>query len=183
MLTAGPVQDVLLLENILELQSRNLPGNLSQEEARAQGFVTLKHSLSALRQLHDVLPSIVAQRDGRLVGYALSMAPQCRSVVPVLEPMFRVLDELARVGQPLAHRRHYVMGQVCVAKAARGTGVFDALYAAHRAAYASRFDLLVTEISVRNERSLKAHARVGFRDLYRYQDDTDSWVVVGWDWL
>ena len=81
----------------------------------------------------------------------------------------------------LKDRRYYVMGQVCVAKAYRGKGVFDRLYAAHREHLRHRFDACVTEISVRNPRSLRAHARVGFEELERYRDAADEWVVVIWD--
>jgi hypothetical protein len=80
------------------------------------------------------------------------------------------------------NQRYYVMGQVCVAKSWRGTGVFDHLYAAHRKHLHGRFDACVTEISVRNTRSLKAHMRVGFEELERYRDATDEWVVVIWSW-
>lgn len=45
----------------------------------------------------------------------------------------------------------------------------------------SRYQLLLTEISARNPRSLRAHARVGVRELTRYQDETDAWIIVGWD--
>jgi RimJ/RimL family protein N-acetyltransferase len=41
--------------------------------------------------------------------------------------------------------------------------------------------LLVTEISARNGRSLRAHERVGFTELTRYRDQTDDWVVVTLD--
>jgi GNAT superfamily N-acetyltransferase len=180
-LTAELVRNETQLEQILLLQSENLPAVLSPDEARTQGFVTLQHSLEALRRMHEVLPSVVAHDDDRLVGYALSMARECRQVVPVLEPLFEVLDRLSLPGQPLADRTSYVMGQVCVAKQSRGRGVFEALYAAHRKAYASRFEVLTTEISIRNPRSLRAHARIGFRDIHRYDDATDSWVVVAWD--
>jgi len=60
--------------------------------------------------------------------------------------------------------------------------VFDALYRAHRDHLRSRYDLVVTEVSVRNTRSLRAHERVGFRELQRYRDSTDHWVIVSWDW-
>ena len=75
-----------------------------------------------------------------------------------------------------------MMGQVCVAKPYRGRGVFDSLYAAHREHLKSRFDACVTEISVRNPRSRKAHERVGFEELERYGDATDEWIVVIWNW-
>ena len=48
--------------------------------------------------------------------------------------------------------------------------------------YAERFELLVTEISTRNQRSLRAHARVGFEPVHRYRDDVDEWEIVAWDW-
>jgi len=91
--------------------------------------------------------------------------------------MFERLDANAEV----KGRRYYVMGQICVAKAYRGQGVFDRLYAAHREHLRHRFDACVTEISVRNPRSLRAHARVGFEELERYRDAADEWVVVIWD--
>jgi len=179
---AAPVDELATLDEVLALQRRNLPRLLTPEEARDQGFVTLEHTRAALETLHAAMPSIVARADGPLLGYALAMARECRNVMPVLVPMFEVLDQLGTPGGPLADRRWYVMGQVCVAREARGTGVLEALYAAHRQAYSGRFDLLVTEIAERNPRSLRAHARVGFQELHRYRDATDAWVVVGWDW-
>jgi hypothetical protein len=178
----GLVEDRGTLREILDLQRQNLRARLTPEEVREQGFVTLEHSIATLETLHAAMPSAVAHQGERLVGYALAMARECRSVMPVLLPMFDVLDQLAAAGGPLAGRRWYVMGQVCVAREARGTGVLDALYTTHRAAYAGQFDLLVTEIAERNPRSIRAHARVGFREVHRYRDATDAWVVVGWDW-
>jgi len=70
------------------------------------------------------------------------------------------------------------MGQVCVDQAWRGRGLFDGLYAAHRQYFSGRFDLLVTEISMRNQRPLKAHARVGFVEIDHFRDEIDEWSVV-----
>ena len=48
--------------------------------------------------------------------------------------------------------------------------------------YRDRFELLVTEVSLRNPRSLRVHERVGFEALHRYRDSMDDWVILGWDW-
>ena len=40
----------------------------------------------------------------------------------------------------------------------------------------------MTEVSVRNPRSLRAHHRVGFEELDRYRDATDEWVLLTWNW-
>jgi RimJ/RimL family protein N-acetyltransferase len=58
--------------------------------------------------------------------------------------------------------------------------LFDALYRGHRAHYAGRFELIITEVSTRNPRSLRAHARVGFEELHRFRDATDEWSIIGW---
>ena len=182
MFTTGVVRDGSVLREILLLQKENLPAGLSPQEVRDQGFVTVEHSLDVLAKMHTLLPSVVAHENDSLVGYALSMATECSELIPVLRPLFDVLGRIELDGRLLADRPFYVMGQVCVAKTHRGLGVFDALYAAHRQSYASRFELLVTEISERNTRSLRAHARVGFRVVHRYRDETDAWNVVAWDW-
>jgi GNAT superfamily N-acetyltransferase len=96
--------------------------------------------------------------------------------------MFRMFETLAWRGKPLADWQYYVMGQICVSDRYRGQGVFDALYREHRARYADRFSLSVTEIATRNTRSMRAHARVGFEVVTIYRDAQDEWAVAAWDW-
>jgi L-amino acid N-acyltransferase YncA len=171
-MSVGVVQSEADLEQILALQHANLVET-------SDGFVTIRHTLEILEAMHATMPSVVARDDGgRVVGYALSMTRTIGPLLPVLGPMFARLACLPT----LARRRWYVMGQVCVAEAWRGRGVFDALYAKHRAVYSPSFDYLVTEIATRNPRSLRAHARVGFVEIDRYRDETDEWSVVGWSW-
>jgi hypothetical protein len=170
------------LAQIAELQRANLAVNLSADEAREQGFVTAVHDLDTLQHMHDLAPSIVAQAETELAGYALTMLVEARAYVPILEPMFELLETLSWRGRSLRATRFYVMGQVCVARAFRGQGVFDGLYRGHREHYRERFELLVTEVSTRNPRSLRAHERVGFEPLHRYRDSVDDWVILGWGW-
>lgn len=158
---------------------RDLEGILAlQRASRAptkDGFVTVEHTLDILRAMHALMPSVVARDEsGMVIGYALSMPRETRALLPILEPMFVKIEAL-----PIAPR-WYVMGQVAVAPIARGTGVFDALYAEHRARYADRFDEIVTEVSLRNPRSLRAHERVGFRTVLEFEDATDQWAIISW---
>ena len=170
------------LQDILALQRENLRDHVSPEDARSEGFVTVAHTLESLEQMHALAPSVIAREGDALAGYALTMPLEARDAAPVLAPMFALFDGLVWQGRPLAESRYYVMGQVCVARAFRGQGVFDALYRGHREAYAKRFDFMVTEIATRNTRSMRAHARVGFQVLTTYRDDLDEWAVVLWDW-
>lgn len=177
MIEAGVVQDERELQQILDLQRANLARNLTAEAIRDQGFVTVEHTLDVLKRMDALAPSIVARDGQALAGYALVMLVECRSWLPILEPMFLRLDRLG-----MADRRFYVMGQICVAAPWRGRGVFDLLYRTHRQQLRTSFDFSVTEVSMRNTRSMRAHQRIGFKEIDRYRDASDEWSVMGWDW-
>ena len=166
------------LEQILHLQALNLRGHVSPEQAVSQGFVTVAHTLDVLERMHALAPSIIAKEGETLAGYALVMPVEARALLPILEPMFQLLETLSWGGRPLCEFRYYIMGQVCVAEAYRGQGVFDALYREHRACYGTRFDCTVTEVATRNTRSMRAHARAGFELIHTYRDAMDEWAVI-----
>jgi GNAT superfamily N-acetyltransferase len=170
------------LEEILALQQRNLQQNIDAAEMQTQGFVTLIHDIDVLQKMHSLSPSIIAKENGKVIGYALVMLRECRELVPGLEPMFKNFDSLPYKGRALNEYRFYVMGQICIEKHYRRTGVFDQLYQKHKEIYSGQFDFVVTEVATRNQRSLRAHARVGFETVYVHRDELDEWAVILWNW-
>ena len=49
--------------------------------------------------------------------------------------------------------------------------------------YSNKYDFAITEIAATNLRSLKAHRRIGFKEINTYlSPDKTEWVVVLWDW-
>lgn len=175
--TVGPADSERDLEGILALQREC-------REPTTDGFVTVSHTLDVLRAMHALAPSIVARDPGgRIVGYALAMPRETRALIPILEPMFRMIETLpAQAITTRENARWYVMGQIAIAPAYRGTGLFSRLYAEHRARYRADFDAIVTEVSTRNTRSLRAHERAGFRTIAVYRDATDEWALLAWAW-
>ncbi|MEO6314077.1 MAG: GNAT family N-acetyltransferase [Chitinophagaceae bacterium] len=167
---------------ILDLQRQNLRGVNNPSKEKEQGFLTVTHSLETLQQMHRIEPSIIVKAGALLAGYALVMPRECRNIVPELLPLFAGLDELFYKNKPLADYRFYVMGQICVASAYRGAGVFNLLYAQHKALLAGKYDLVITEVATRNLRSMRAHERVGFKILHTHRDALDEWAVIVWDW-
>lgn len=170
------------LEQVLALQLANLKQNISQSEKEKEGFVTLQHSKEVLDMMHAIQPSVIAIDAGKVIGYALVMHPACRPLVPDLDPLFSLVDTLAYKGRPFQQFHYYVMGQICIDKRYRGSGVFAGLYQAHKEHFSQQYDFVVTEISVNNKRSLRAHEKTGFRVIHQHTDLTDDWVVVLWDW-
>ncbi len=172
------------LRGILALQQQNLKRNLSADVQADQGFITLQYTLAQMQQMHEAAPSVVAKDGETVVGYALVTTPDMRQFIPELGTLFDQIDTLTYQEKPLNGFPYYVMGQVCVADGYRGQGIFDAMYAYHQTVYQSGYQLLVTDISARNTRSIRAHERVGFRPIARFYEITagEEWIVVVWDW-
>jgi hypothetical protein len=170
---------------ILALQAENHRDHVDAATAASDGFTSVRHDPAVLQAMNRAHPSAIAKSGRQLAGYCLMMAQEFRDEVPILRPMFALLEGLTWRGEALAaSARWFVMGQVCVARGFRGMGVFDGLYQQLRTVYAQQFNFTVTEISHRNPRSLRAHRRVGFETLHVYPDPAtgEMWEVVVWDW-
>jgi ribosomal protein S18 acetylase RimI-like enzyme len=182
MLETTVVTNTNELDQILTLQQKNLKQHIDASEKQQQGFVTVHHTKDVLQQMHNMAPSIIAKDNDKVVGYALTMLNDCRQLIPILEPMYANFENLQWKNKPLFDYRFYVMGQVCIDKEYRGMGLFDQLYQQHRDIYQHQYDFMVTEVSVSNPRSLRAHLRVGFEVINIYHDAEDEWNVIVWDW-
>jgi hypothetical protein len=181
MITITPAHSTATLERILELQARNLASRVSKAEATEQGFVTVEHDLMMLQKICGPYQHIVALDDGVLVGYALVMLKEYGGAIPVLVPMFQMLDQRSIGTKPLSRTSYFVIGQVCIDKPYRGRGIFQDLYGELRKRMSGSFEVALTEVATRNARSLGAHAKVGFQKLMQYvSPDNESWEIIYW---
>lgn len=161
------------LEQILELQQRNLPQILSRVEMEKEGFVTVSHNLDLLERMNAVCQHIIAKKEGKVIGYALSMHPDFGNEIEVLKPMFDEINSSALKGE-----KYIVMGQICIAKEYRGLGVFRQLYKTMQHAIQPQFQYIITEVDAENLRSLNAHYAIGFKDLRRYRSGGQEWHLI-----
>jgi L-amino acid N-acyltransferase YncA len=171
------------LQGILNLQKRNLAPSLTSDEIQNQGFVTVDHSYEQLEKLNGYEKHIIAKENEKVVGYLLAMTKRSRLDIPVLVPMFELFDTISYNSKKISGYNYLVVGQVCIDKAWRGQGILDRCYAAYSEHYRTKYDFAITEIASSNVRSLKAHRRIGFKEINNYVSaDKTEWVVVLWDW-
>lgn len=182
MLAATTVTSKNELDQIHQLNLKNLKQNLKEEEQIAHGFVTWVYPPLLLEQMNELAPSIIVKDDEVVAGYALTTLKESSVFHPDLETMFHNLNLVDYNGRPLFSYRFYCMGQICVAKEYRRRGIVKQLYDKHRDVYADRFDFILTEVSTRNKPSIAAHEKLGFKTIYTYSDAMDEWNVVIWDW-
>ena len=178
MLTYGVSISERDLQGILELQQANLAAAVSIEEAIKEGFVTVEHDLDLLTKMNSPFPHIIAKSDDDVIGYVLVMLRDLADEIPVLIPMFQQINNTSYKGQLLNRYKYFVMGQVCIDKAFRGQGVFSGLYKEMIKRMKADFDFIITEISTRNTRSIRAHEKMGFEVVKTYEADGEDWVIV-----
>ena len=170
------------LKQILKLQSSNLIENVSVDAKISDGFVTVKHDLELLTKMNNAARQVIAKENDTVVGYALVMLKEFSELIPVLAPMFEKFNSLSFKNKHLSNYNYYVMGQICISEKFRGQGIFEKLYSKHKKTYSESFEICLTEISVTNTRSMKAHEKIGFQTIYSFKDDTDYWNILLWDW-
>jgi GNAT superfamily N-acetyltransferase len=182
MLTTGTVTTNDELLQIHRLNQQNLKQNVTVEEQNKEGFVSWLYAVDLLKKMHELAPSVIVKDGEKLIAYALTTLKEASVFHSDLAVMFRNLEKVEYKGRPLFSYRFYCMGQICIDKNYRGKGLVNALYQKHREIYRNDYDFLLTEISSRNTRSVKAHEKTGFETIYTYSDAMDEWKVVVWDW-
>jgi hypothetical protein len=161
------------IQQIIALQQRNLPKNLSQQEMEEQGFLTIEHTYELVLKMNMAFPHTLAKDGENVVGYALSMHPQFGNEIELLRAMFKKTETLVP-----NNLKCLVMGQICVAKPHRGLGIFRGLYKNMQRYTKDMFDVIITEVDVKNTRSMNSHKSVGFEELCRYSSVGRTWSFI-----
>ncbi|GGW46841.1 GNAT family N-acetyltransferase [Arenibacter certesii] len=161
------------LIQILSLQSKNSPENLSSGEKTQEGFVTVSHNLELLNRMNAVCPHIIAKDGAVVVGYALCMHPNFGLEIEILKPMIAEINSLLPPPDP-----YIIMGQICIDKSYRKKGIFRELYKTMKQTLPPQYKRIITEVDTSNPRSLNAHYAVGFTDLKTYVSGKHEWKLI-----
>jgi GNAT superfamily N-acetyltransferase len=167
------------LEQILALQRSNHASVIDPALWDSEGFVTVEYDVPTLALIQGPYRHAIARVDGQVMAYALVLLRQNQAAVPFLAPMFEAIDKAVALGRTGGKSNYLVMGQICVAPALRGQGVFRGLYDTMRQQMRDHFDFIATEVAFTNPRSVRAHQRVGFKSI---NEDSPDWQIIAWDW-
>lgn len=171
------------LAQISKLSSVNQLANLTDGTKEKEGFVTWLYTIDILKTLHKISPSIIVKDGDQVVGYALVLLEESAEYYEPFRKTLEILSPVIYKNKPLSDYQYYFMGQICVDLDYRGQGIVNLLYQFHKEQLSPYYNFLVTEISVNNPRSQRAHEKVGFKTIYISEDETDRWNIVLWDWL
>lgn len=173
--------DDLEIEGIKSLQNENLIGNISQEEAAREGFVTAVYSINFLMKMSNETPAVVAIDGNKVVAYALIVSKTLAIDHELLYKLVQDVDDNMK-RQNRECKNYVIVGQLCVALGYRGAGVAQQLYSFAYQNLRSKYDCLVTEVANDNARSLKVHLKSGFQIFATSEYGGKVFSIVIWDW-
>ncbi len=160
------------IQEILHLQNQNLPSSLDKKEILEQGFLTVEHSFELLWRMNQSFPHTLAKKNGKVIGYALSMTAKFANDIPILHSLFK------EIRNTYSSEDFIVMGQICIAKEYRGRGIFRGLYQNMQRFIKGSYETIITEVDIRNTRSMNAHKAIGFKELVRHESNGKVWSLI-----
>ena len=147
------------IAGILDLQEQNL-----REQG---GTLSVRFSREWFEAALADMPMIVARKAGRVVGYLVSSSKAAQGHVPIIQATLR-----AYPGAPDS----YLYGPICIADSERGQGLPAALMSALGERLPGRQG--ITFIRRDNTVSLRAHAKIGMREVAEFTHGDAAIVVV-----
>lgn len=137
------------LDGIMELQAANQP--------ERGGMLSANLSRSRVAEMMVGRPLIVARRSDRVVAFLLTSTREMNDDVPIIRAMLDAYPGTADA---------YVYGPICVKEEERGKGLAQAMFTELRRLELGREGILF--IRRDNPASLRAHTRMGMREVARF---------------
>ena|SRR3989344_4022555 len=177
MVTAAGPKDIAAIKRLQEL---NHFKNVSAQERKKRGFVSVETSKEVLLQIARRTGIVVAKANNELIGYEMPLPLEQAKTITLLEPFIARFDSVTYKGRKISDYNLVIAGQICVGKEYSGKGVPEIMhpYLLHMI-LKGKFDLLVTEVSGQNTRSLHVSVeKLGFQLADQYCADGQSWYVL-----
>jgi L-amino acid N-acyltransferase YncA len=135
----------------------DIPGIITLQDPNVidrGGGLSVRQTADWFKRTMLEMPIIVARRDGKVVGYVLATSMAAKANVAIVQAMLRSFPPPPRC---------YLYGPVCVADSERGNGLAGAMFEELKARLPGR--PAMTFIRADNTPSLKAHRKMGMREL------------------
>jgi hypothetical protein len=147
------------IEQILQLQAKNLYANLSEVKRTANGFVTTPFTIDQIKALIAQIGAFVVEDQNHLAGYVFAGSWHFFSQWPIFPYMVSRFPNLQYQGMKITAENTFQYGPVCIDQALRGTAAFPQLFDEMKAGLVDRFPIGVTFINKANPRSFAAHTK------------------------
>jgi len=150
------------LDGILELQAAN--------QISSGGKLSASFSRLQLKLIMRNMPLLVARRESKVVGFLVCSDSETSSDIPIIQAMLNA--------HPTRARDAYVYGPICIEAKERGKGLAQLLFGELRRQLPGREGVLF--IRRDNEASIKAHLKMGMREVSQFSFGGIDHIVLSY---
>jgi len=154
-------------------RAEDIPGVLVLQEANLAergGGLAVRQTADWYRNAIREKSLVVGRYDSKVVGYVLGTSLAAKAHVMIVQTMLRSFPPPPDC---------YLYGPVCVAKTQRGKGLAGALFQVLQTHMAGR--PAMTFIRADNMLSLRAHRKMGMRELGAFVTDDVSYIALSYN--
>lgn len=169
------------IDEVLELHAKYQIDSISHEDKK-DGFVTTSFTKEQLAKvINEEQGLFIARKNDKVVAYVMCGSWKFCSIWPIFTQMVQDLPKLSYLGQTITTENSYQYGPVCVDKSVRGSGVLEALFDFAREEMSQRYPIMVTFINKINQRSFKAHTRLGLEVIAEFSFNNNHYYELAYD--
>lgn len=166
-------------KQIESLQEASHFKNVSDAEKENEGFVSVKTTIPMLRKLNSDIGILVAVQNSNVIGYELPLDLENAGKIHLLDPFIERILNLKYKEKKLSEFRIIIEGQILVKKGYKGIGIAEKLHKNFIKLLKLNYDLIITEVSNQNPRSLHVHKKkLGFSVLEQYSAKGKDWYIL-----
>jgi hypothetical protein len=175
------------IPGILRLQQAHYVLNLSPTEREQNGFIGILAPEPALKEIIPTGNVLVACLDQRVLGQIiLPTIEQSRLFGQDPVVIHERLSQLQFEGHPLTSYRIIHCLQLVIDRDHRRQGIHDLLLKGARTFFSDRYDLLISEISLLNTRSVRVHlSKKRLHVVMQYEsergEEGHDWYIIVYD--
>ena len=167
------------LSQIKKIQDSTHFSTVSEEEKKKEGFISVQTTINQLREINKTCGIIVIEHNSKVIGYELALTTGYARKIPLLVPFVERIMGLTYKKKPLSKYKFIIEGQINIAKERKGKGLVEKLHKAFIEMLNPKYELIVTEISDQNPRSLHVHIKkLGFEEIDSYNAENRNWYVI-----
>ncbi len=167
------------LIEIKKLQESNLHKNLTPGQKEKEGFVSVETNLSQLEKINKDIGILVVEEDNKIIAYEMPLGLCHAEKIPLLIPFINRILNLKYQGINLSKYKIGIEGQICISKNYKGKGIAEKLHTEFIKLLKPKYDLILTEVSSQNPRSLHVHTKkLGLQILEQYSAEGKEWYVL-----
>ena len=169
------------IEGVLSLQEKYLFRNMTEVE-RKRGFVTTPFSVKQIEEILKQNGLFVAVNDkDEIIAYTFAADWMYFEQWAIFNHMVSRFPHISFHGNEVSTKNTFQYGPICIDIPFRGIGVMELIIEKMRIEFLKRFPISLTFINQINDVSTRAHKKIGWEIVDRFDFNNNKYIALGLD--